>query len=46
MVVERTLSWSVKHRSIRTRWSKKATNWLAFVQFTCAHSLFKLAVYG
>ncbi len=29
-VVERTLSWLAKRRSIRIRWSKKASNWLAF----------------
>ena len=45
-VVERTLSWLVKRRSIRTRWAKKASNWLAFVQFACAHILFNLAVSG
>src|SRR5829696_6836976 len=28
-VVERTISWLVKRRSLRTRWSKKAQNWLA-----------------
>jgi putative transposase len=38
-VVERTLSWLVKRRSIRTRWTKKAENWLAFVQLACAHIL-------
>lgn len=27
-VVERTLSWLAKRRSIRTRWSKKVANWL------------------
>jgi transposase len=31
-VVERTFSWLVKRRSIRTRWCKKAANWLALVQ--------------
>ena len=39
-VVERTLSWSAKRRSSRTRWSKKAANWLALVQFACAHILY------
>ena len=43
-VVERTLSWLVKRRSIRTRWAKKASNWLAFVQLACAHILFNLPV--
>lgn len=45
-VVERTLSWLTKRRSIRTRWAKKIANWLAFVQFACAHILFDLAVSG
>jgi transposase len=31
-VVERTISWLVKRRSLRTRWAKKAENWLALVQ--------------
>ena len=45
-VVERTLSWLTKRRSLRTRWCKKAANWLAFIQFACAHILFDLAIYG
>lgn len=45
-VVERTLSWLSKRRSIRTRWAKKVANWLAFVQFACAHVLFNMAVSG
>ncbi|MDE0098602.1 MAG: IS5 family transposase [Truepera sp.] len=45
-VVERTLSWLAKRRSIRTRWSKRAGNWLAFVQLACSHILFDLAVSG
>ena len=45
-VVERTFSWLVKRRSIRTRWCKKAANWLAFVQLACAHILCDLAIYG
>jgi putative transposase len=45
-VVERTLSWLTKRRSVRTRWSKKAANWLAFVHFACAHILFNMAVSG
>lgn len=45
-VVERTLSWLTKRRSLRTRWSKKAGNWLALVQLACAHILFNLAVFG
>jgi putative transposase len=45
-VVERTFSWLVKRRSVRTRWCKKAANWLALVQFACAHILCQLAIYG
>lgn len=45
-VVERTISWLTKRRSIRTRWSKKAENWLALVQLACAHILLNLAVLG
>jgi transposase len=45
-VVERTLGWLAKRRSLRTRWCKKVENWLAFVQFACAHILFDLAFYG
>ena len=45
-MVERTISWLVKRRSLRTRWSKKAGNWLAFVQLACAHILLNLAVFG
>ena len=45
-VVERTLGWLGKRRSIRVRWCKKVENWLAFVHFACAHILFNLAFYG
>src|SRR5215217_1483977 len=45
-VVERTISWLTKRRSLRTRWSKKAENWLAFVQLACAHILLNLEVFG
>ena len=45
-VVERTISWLTKRRSLRTRWAKKAQNWLALVQFACAHILLNLAVFG
>ena len=45
-VVERTISWLVKRRSLRTRWSKKAENWLALIQLACAHVLLNLAVFG
>lgn len=45
-IVERTISWLSKRRSLRTRWSKKAGNWLALVQLACAHILLNLAVFG
>ena len=45
-VVERTLSWLTKRRSIRVRWCKKFENWKALVQFACAHILFNRAFYG
>jgi transposase len=45
-MVERTISWLVKRRSLRTRWAKKAGNWLALVQLACAHILLNLAVFG
>ena len=45
-MVERTISWLVKRRSLRTRWSKKAENWLALVQLACSHILLNLAVFG
>jgi hypothetical protein len=35
--VERTISWLVKRRSLRTRWSKKAENWLGLIQLACSH---------
>jgi len=45
-VVERTFSWLAKRRSLRIRWAKKPHNWLAFVQFACAHILMDMAIYG
>ena len=44
--IERTISWLTKRRSLRTRWSKKAENWLALIQLACAHVLLNLAVLG
>jgi hypothetical protein len=44
--IERTISWLTKRRSLRTRWSKKAENWLALVELACAHILLNLAVFG
>jgi putative transposase len=45
-VVERTISWLSKRRSLRTRWAKKAENWLSLVQLACGHILLNLAVFG
>lgn len=45
-VVERTLGWLAKRRSLRIRWCKKVNNWLALVQFACAHILMDMAIYG
>jgi putative transposase len=45
-VVERTLAWLAKRRSIRVRWCKKADNWLGFIQLACAHILMDMTVYG
>lgn len=45
-VVERTFGWLAKRRSLRTRWAKKSQNWLALIQFACAHILADLAIYG
>lgn len=45
-VVERTFSWLAKRRSIRTRWCKKAANWLALLQFACAHILLSMSFSG
>ena len=45
-VVERTLGWLTKRRSLRVRWCKKVFNWLAFIQFACAHILLSMAIFG
>jgi hypothetical protein len=44
--IERTNAWLTKRRGLRTRWSKKAENWLALIQLACAHVLLNLAVFG
>jgi len=41
-VIERTLGWLAKRRSIKIRWSKKAENWLAFLKLASAHILLNL----
>ncbi len=45
-VIERTLGWLAKRRSLRVRWCKQGANWLAFIQFAAAHILMDMAVYG
>jgi len=45
-VVERTLGWLAKRRSIRVRWCKKADNWLGLLQLACSHILMDMTVYG
>lgn len=45
-VVERTLSWLAKRRSLRTRWCKKSQNWLSFVHLACASILADMAIFG
>jgi len=45
-VVERTLGWLTKRRSLRVRWCKKPENWLAFIHFASAHILLNFAIYG
>lgn len=42
-VVERTLSWQNDFRSLRTRWAKKADNWLALIHFACALVLWRMS---
>jgi len=42
-VVERTLSWQNDFRSLRTRWAKKAENWLAFIHLASALVLWQMA---
>lgn len=41
-VVERTLGWLAKRRSIRIRWCKKSENWMAFIKLACADILLNL----
>jgi putative transposase len=41
-VVERTLGWLAKRRSIKIRWCKKPENWMAFLKLACADILLNL----
>src|SRR4030065_206829 len=45
-VVERTIGWLAKRRSIRIRWCKKSQNWLSFVHFAWASILADMAIFG
>lgn len=45
-VLERTLGWLCKRRSIRIRWCKKPQNWLAFIHLAAAHILLDMAFLG
>jgi putative transposase len=42
-VVERTHAWQNDFRGLRTRWAKKANNWLALIQFASALVLWRMA---
>jgi transposase len=46
-VVERTHGWLNRFRGILIRWDKKATNYIANLQFACAYYTFKkIMVFG
>ena len=45
-VVERTLGWLCKRRSLKVRWCKKRDNWIALIQLACAHILLDRAIFG
>ena len=45
-VVERTLTWLAKRRSLRVRWCKQADNWLGLIQLACSHILMDMSVFG
>ena len=45
-VVERTLGWLCKRRSLKVRWCKKRDNWIALIQLACAHILLDWAIFG
>ena len=44
-VVERTHSWFNRFRSILTRWSKKAKNYLAMLYFVCGLIAYRAALF-
>lgn len=45
-VVERTLGWLAKRRSLRIRWCKKLSNWFALLQLACADILRSMTILG
>jgi putative transposase len=45
-VVERTLGWLCKRRSLKVRWCKKPENWTALIQLACSHILLTAAIFG
>jgi putative transposase len=45
-VVERTLGWLCKRRSLKVRWCKLCENWIALIQLACAHILLDRAILG
>ena len=42
-IIERSHSWLNHFRSIRTRWARRNSSFLAFFQFACAHRLFAMS---
>ena len=44
-VVERTHSWFNRFRSILTRWSKKAENYLAMLYFVCGLTAYRATLF-
>jgi transposase len=45
-VVERTLGWLCKRRSLKVRWCKKLENWMALIHLACSHVLLTMAIFG
>ena len=44
-VVERTHSWCNRFRSLLTRWSKKADNYLGMLCFVCGLTAYRAALF-
>lgn len=42
-VVERAFSWQNDFRSLHTRWTKKSSNWLAFIYLACTLILWSMS---